>query len=551
MELTAWWLDHGHPDLFSTNDSFGPLRVMIDLNVFADIESSFKREEYEESGALTDITLIDQVELVLSSEMSAEIRRLPSDGERVHQLQATRRYSVVRNDPRTIDRTAARFTALVAAAGGPDLNSSSAHMSDVRHLAEAYLAGVTVLATRDDEFIKWAAGIIGETEVRVMRPSDVILHVDALSHAQEYQPARLEQTQYTLERVSSGAEAELLQFLHVDQSEKRVDYLSLVRGLLAQGHRIEPIVMRNPHGGPIALFITKLDQHELTVPLLRVNDKRLEDTVIRQILFYVRKQVLINGKSIIRITDPHLGSSTVQAMREDGFIRHGDCSIGFTIASCGDSVEVDAQLSHAASVVGFNMQPLRPGLSAPIATDLEHRLWPAKIIDSELQSFLIPIKPIFATDLFGYPPGLLSRPNSLGISREHVYYRSPVPNRERAPARLLWYASGAERRGGVAAIIACSRLEEVITAKPSDLHRQFRHLGVWKLEQIAAVAREGLSRCLRFADTEIFATPVSLQRLRALGRRHQRKFTLQSPELIPPDLFAAIYQEGRSGHGRT
>ena len=384
-----------------------------------------------------------------------------------------------------------------------------------------------------------------------MRPSDVILHVDALSHAQEYQPARLEQTQYTLERVSSGTESELLQFLHTDQSERRADYLNLARRLLAQGHRIEPVVMRNPHGGPIALFITKLDEHELTVSLLRVNDKRLEDTVIRQILFYVRKQALINGKSIIRITDPHLGHSTIQAMQEDGFIRHGSCSIGFTIASCGDSAEVDAQLSRAASVVGFNMQPLRPGLSAPIANDLEHRLWPAKIIDSELQSFLIPIKPIFATDLFGYPPGLLFRPNALGISREHVYYRSPVPNREQAPARLLWYASGAERRGGVAAVIACSRLEEVITAKPSDLHRQFRHLGVWKHEQVAAVAREGLSRCLRFADTEIFTTPVSLRRLRALGRRHQREFTLQSPESIPPDLFAAIYQEGRSGHGRT
>jgi GNAT superfamily N-acetyltransferase len=551
MELTAWWLDHGHPDLFSTNDSFGPLRVMIDLNVFADIESTYKRVEYEESGALTDITLIDQIELVVSSEINVEIQRSPSGSEREHQLQAARKYSIIRNDPRAIDRTAARFTALVAAAGGLDLSSTPAHISDVRHLVEAYLSGVTVLATRDDEFIKWATGIIGETEVRVIRPSDVILHVDALSRAQEYQPAQLEQTQYTLARVSSGAEAELLPFLRIEQSEKKADYLALTRRLLAQGNRVDPVVLRNPHAEPIALFITKLDEYELAVPLLRINYKRLEDTVIRQILFYIRKQALTNVKSIIRITDPHLGNSVVQAMREDGFIRHGDCSIGFTIASCGSAAEVDAQLSRSASVIGFNLQPLRPGLSAPIATDLEHRLWPAKIIDSELQSFLVPIRPEFATDLFGYPPGLLFRPNTLGISREHVYYRSPLPNRERAPARLLWYASGAERRGGVAAVIACSRLEEVIIAKPGDLHRQFRHLGVWKLEQIATVARDGLSRCLRFADTEIFTTPVSLQRLRALGRRHERNFALQSPELISPDLFTTIYQEGRSGHGRT
>lgn len=551
MELTAWRLDHGHPDLFSTSDSFGPLRVMIDLDVFADIESTYERIEYEESGALTDITLVDQIELVISSELNVEIRRIPSGSEREHQLQAARKYSVIRNDPRAIERTAARFTALVAAAGGPDLSGNPAHISDVRHLAEAYLAGVTVLATRDDEFIKWAAGIISETEVRVMRPSDVVLHVDALARVQEYQPARLEQTQYTLARVAARAEAELLPFLRIEQGEKKADYLALTRRLLAQGQRVDPIVLRDPRREPIAIFITRVDGNEFTVPLLRINYKRLEDTVIRQMLFYIRKQAVASRISIIRITDPHVGSSAVQAMREDGFIHHGNSWIGFTIASCGSAADVDAQLSRSASIIGFNLQPLRPELSAPIAADLERRLWPAKIIDSELQSFLIPIKPVWATDLFGYPPGLLFRPNTLGISREHVYYRSPHPNREQAPARLLWYASGTERRGGVAAVIACSRLEEVIIAKPEDLHRQFRHLGVWKQEHVATAARNGLARCLRFADTEIFPTPVPLHRLRALGRRHQREFALQSPELIPPDLFAAIYQEGRFGHGRT
>jgi hypothetical protein len=60
-----------------------------------------------------------------------------------------------------------------------------------------------------------------------------------------------------------------------------------------------------------------------------------------------------------------------------------------------------------------------------------------------------------------------------------------------------------------------------------------------------------MARCLRFADTEIFPTPVQLERLRALGRRHERNFALQSPELVPPDLFADIYKEGQSRHGQT
>lgn len=551
MELTAWWLDHGHPDLFSASDPYAPLKVMIDLNVFADIESGYVRSKNQESKALADITLADQLELVISTELHTEIQRLPSGSERERQLQATRNYRTIRSDARAIDRAAQWITSQVSAAGGPDLSTNTGDISDVRHLAEAYLSGVTVLSTRDEQFIEWSAHVVSDTEVRVMLPSDVILHVDELARAQEYQPAQLEQTQYTLRRVASRAEADLLPFLRVEQGERKADYLALVRGMLAQGHRIEPIVLRDPSGAPIALCITNVDEDSLLVQILRINSRRLEDTVVRQMLFYIRKQAVASGLSIMRICDPHLSLSIVQAMREDGFIPHENSWIGFAVPACGNAVKVDLALSRAGSLVGLNLQQLRPELSAPIAADLERRLWPAKIIDSKLPSFLIPIKPEFSTELFGIPPSLMLRSDTLGISREHVYYRSPRPNRETAPARLLWYGSGADKRSGLTAVIGCSRLEQVIVAKPADLHRQFRHLGVWKQERITAAAAGGRARCLRFADTEIFSTPVPLRRLRDLGRRYQTNLILQSPQKIPSDLFAAIYEEGQSWHGRT
>lgn len=550
MELTAWWLDHGHPDLFSAGDPYAPLKVMIDLNVFADIESGYVRNNNQESMALTDITLADQLELIISTELHAEVRRLSSGPERERQLHATRNYRTVRNDSHAIDKVAQRITAQVRAVGGPDLSADSGNISDVRHLAEAYLSGVTVLATRDQPFIDWSTTVVSDTEVRVMHPSDVILHVDELARAQEYQPAQLEQTQYTLRRVASRTETDLLPFLMMGQGERKADYLALVRGLLAQGHRVEPIILRDPPGTPIALCITKTDGGALLVQILRVNSKRLEDTVVRQMLFYIRKQAVASGLSIMRICDPHLAPSSVQAIREDGFIPHENSWIGFAVPICGSAADVESALSRSGATVGLNLQPLRPELSAPIAADLERRLWPSKIIDSKLPSFLIPIRPEFSTELFGIPPSLMLRSDTLGISREHVYYRSPQPNPEAAPARLLWYGSGANKRsGGVTAVIGCSRLEQVIVAKPADLHRQFRHLGVWKQEQVADAASGGLARCLRFADTEIFPTPVPLRRLRDLGRRYQTNLPLQWPQKIPPDLFAAIYEEGQSRHG--
>lgn len=197
------------------------------------------------------------------------------------------------------------------------------------------------------------------------------------------------------------------------------------------------------------------------------------------------------------------------------------------------------------------MPPLRAGLSAAIAADLERTLWPAKITDSKLESFLIPIRPEWSTELFGVPETLIPRSSTLGISREHVYYRSPHPRIVAAPARLLWYASGASRDGGVAAVIACSRLEEVIAARPPELHQRFRHLGVWHQAQVTAVARDGTALALRFADTEILPHRVPLRRLRKLASQHCQPMSLQSAKKISPQFFTAVYQEGLSGHERA
>jgi hypothetical protein len=269
-------------------------------------------------------------------------------------------------------------------------------------------------------------------------------------------------------------------------------------------------------------------------------------------LFHIRKQACAVGKSIMRITDPVLADSMIRATREDGFVYHKAGWVGFAIQACGNAPTVDDQLTRAAALAGLQVPALRPGLSAPIAADLERTLWPAKITDSELPTFIVPIRPQWSAELFGVPQILMPRPNMLGISREHVYYRSPRPRVVEAPARLMWYASGAGKDHGVGAVIACSRLEEVISAKPASLHQRFRHLGVWQQDQIAGVARDGTALALRFADTELLPHRVSHRRLEQLAASQNcRPPSLQSAVKISSQLFTAIYQEGLSRHERA
>jgi hypothetical protein len=148
-----------------------------------------------------------------------------------------------------------------------------------------------------------------------------------------------------------------------------------------------------------------------------------------------------------------------------------------------------------------------------------------------------------------YHPTFSLRPQTLGLSHEHVYYRSPAGLRVEAPARLLWYASGGgPHEPEPPAIIACSQLDLVLSATPDEAHSRFQHLGVWDKPTIERAAVNGTAQALRFTNTEIFPQPVLRRRFQQLAREHDcADRPPQAPLRIPTSLFTAIYQEGRTG----
>jgi hypothetical protein len=378
---------------------------------------------------------------------------------------------------------------------------------------------------------------------QVMHPSDVILHIDELSRAQAYRPVQLQDTRYRLAPVRSGTEAELLTFLHSAEGERKGQYLELVREIAAGGPLWTRTVLRNPDDKPIAFYATGEVGDELVVPILRISGARLEQTTTRQILFQIRDQARRAGRSIIRITEPDLAAETQRIVREEGFLRLDNHWLALVIQACGTASAINAQVARTAQQVGLRLPALQSALSAVVAADLERTMWPAKITDSLLPTYVVPIRPAWSADLFGTPHTLTPRPNMIGLSREHVYYRSTTTPRTPAPARLIWYVTD-EPRGGVAAAIGCSRLDEALTGKPTALFQRFRHLGVWKLDQVTKAAKSGQTQALRFADTEIFERRIPLQRLRELATDHGQTLALRSPQKITAGLFAAIYQEG-------
>jgi len=539
LPLSVWWRDHGHPNLFSTPESLGLVRVALDHNVFLDLEFPAGRRGANESEALAADWLADQADLMLAPELEREITRLPNDLDRSKQLQAARRYRTIAVDADAAAAMASNIIEQVERNDHLDLSADTGDRSDVRHLAEAALGGVTVLASRDAKFLTWSASVVDVTGVRVMRPHDVILQLDELAQAQAYRPVQLQHTGYRLVPVRSGAEKELLTFLHTGEGEHKADYLSYMRNVLAAGRKWSPTILRSPDGKPIAFYATGTDGGELVVPVLRVATSRLEETVTRQLLFLVRDRARREVKGVVRITEPALAKETERIAREDGFIKVAGNWVCLVVRACGDAAVVDESAAAAAQSVGLRLPTLRAGLSPVIAADLERTMWPAKITDSELPTYLVPIKPRWSAELFGIPQSLLPRPNMIGLSREHVYYRSPMPLIP-APARLVWYVTDA-KDGGVTAVIGCSRLDEAVVDKPVPLYQRFRHLGVWQRDEVIRAARNGQIQAMRFSDTELFSHFVSLRRVKQLCRG----VVLRSPRKISSEVFAALYQEGQ------
>ncbi|WP_234335998.1 hypothetical protein [Streptomyces sp. NRRL S-920] len=199
--------------------------------------------------------------------------------------------------------------------------------------------------------------------------------------------------------------------------------------------------------------------------------------------------------------------------------------------------------------LGREASVLPSGLPAEVASVVERAWWPAKVVDSQLPSFLVPIEPRWSTELFNVPAMLLPRSDVLGISREHVYYRSSGHRGESVPARLLWYVSKGVAGQDGQMVVGSSRLDDVVIDEPDTLHSKFEHLGVYGRVEVRSVAdASGNAMALRFSDTEIFPKPVTLRRLNSLAESLGLRLSLMSLSKISNELFQAVYEEG---HRRT
>jgi GNAT superfamily N-acetyltransferase len=541
--LTNWWRDHHHEHLYSIDADTVLVRAAIDMNILRNLMEP-GRPGYNEAASLVEDHLSDRLQLFRTQSLDAEIQVItgPLREQCLRKIQPWP----------AISRDVARFDEVKAALLGEAVKARQGYPFttqdefDLQHVANAIAADLNVFVTVDAALVRTFGPEAERQGTRILRPADVVVRIDELSRAESYRPIELQNTAYTERLIASGEDEIVGTLANTTAGEKPKVLVQAVRTFATSGTG-ERTGVFSPAGQLVAYYGIRQDDEALSILNLRVTEGPVGETLIRQILFRLRHRALDRHISVLSIDSESLQRKVRVAAIEEGFLEANGRLHAFVIDQLGDAPTIEHLGVLAARIAAIDPSPpLRIGMPAIAASELERRWWPAKLTDSQLHSYLIPIQQAFSVELLGVPASLYPRSDSLGLIREHVYYRRPGNWRMQAPARLLWYMSGGRGAAGApAAVIACSQLDAVHHASPEELHSRFQHLGVWNLNNVKEAARNGVAEALRFTNTELFPHPVSLRRLAQLGTDNGVSGAPpQSPRRTSPELFAAIYTEG-------
>ncbi|MEV7475702.1 hypothetical protein AB0N33_18535 [Pseudarthrobacter oxydans] len=529
--MTAWWRGFGSVDLFGAalEDEERVLAV-LDTNVVLDVllERNITTTQYLGAPGLED-----EVVFCLTRSVKNELANVSDSGHRRKVMERLAQFQELTGELAVCDELTIE---LVASIQPRELEKDPSLVNDARVVAECIVAGASVMLTNDENASKVLRKVANVHGLEMLHPSQLVVVIDELKGVRRDAPDRIQNTSFVVSAATAGVDRELDHMVSSYFGETKVEFVRLLRSKATSDVRIIRTADSLLADGLVA---SRAQDDDLEVELLRVRKSPLGPTLLKQLLYQLRQQALNTGSARIVISDPKPGGGEAASQ-----ILAGE---GARLIDGTWTVEVvDAQLSvDAITQGGLEPWQVEPWLQAEIKDPsdfarLERELWPLKILGAGLHCYVVPIRQSYASELLGYDSPLLDRADTLGISRRHVYYKSPKFHPP-APGRILWYVSG--KNGGM--IVAASQLLSTHRASPRALHSRFRKYGVWALSDIEDCSRGGSAVAIRFGDTEVFREYLKLPEAEKITTRYGNQLgTIPTVRRISEEAFHEIYSRG-------
>lgn len=556
-ELTYFWLQHPHPTLFSSLPVDERLKVVIDANIFLDLDDPSRNGADETAGMIAD-WLQPLIQICINDELYIEIYRNDDADQRKDRLSKASRFECL--DSNTDEFLAAQHR-VRALLGQPN---SERDESDQRHLARTIASDATVFVTRDEPVLKAADEIYDQDGLSIVKPAQLVAQFEELRNERDYQRARLAGTLLQFRRASDHASNLSEQFYSQATGERKRDLVEQLNRTFANPDELECHVVDSGKGKPVAMHIAATaNPNLLTVPIFRIAknvlNTRLAPTLARTLLAGIVQNALRSGVRAVRITESCLNPVVTTALQLTGFSHVGESWLKLSVVDAHTIENISAQLatiSQAAGIDSTEVQPIQDVICNPsfagdvgAVLDAEHILWPGKFTGCKVPNYVVSIEPRWASDLFdaGLASGSLwGAETELALNPDSVYYRATRPPMRASQGRILWYVSQDKKISGSKCIRACSQLRDIVVGGPKELFRRFRRLGVYQWQHVLGTAGsiEGQLMALQFCDTELFGTTIGWNSAQTILRNHGIRSTFFSPTEIKEDAFLEIYRLG-------
>ncbi|MBX2999274.1 MAG: GNAT family N-acetyltransferase [Caldilineaceae bacterium] len=554
--LTVWWFDFGHPTLFSyasETQTESLLHVVIDANIFFELQEPPNTTNQVSHSLQADWL---DVRLCLTDEIFTEIDRGEEQYKRQKARNFTAEFNVVKSPSETFQKIERNLRDLFPR------KMTERDGSDLRQIAKTIAAQVPFFVTQDENLLKKSDSVYERYEMRIVRPTDLIIHQDLLIRESEYRPAWLSGSRIQARRVSQEDSSRLEEAFQQKDRERKPEFRRTLQPFLADPRTHQVTVIE--HGNQLLALVvySRKQKDELEIPLIRIPNTPLASTLAIHLVNTFVVDCTQEKRSIVRVTDRLLSDTLTSALRENEFVLSDDQWVKVNLRMMKETSELTSvlhQLAENRPLLHNYFKQMFDWLhycqhvsrDSHTILHLEKTLWPVKIADLNLPIYIVSIHPQWAMEMFDpylADQTLFGANPFLMLNAENVYYRSSRSRLE-APARILWYITEGQGKRpllGTKSIRACSYLDEVIIDKPKSLYSRFKRLGIYSWEHVLGVAKGDLEQdimAFRFSKTELLNSPVDRNTVQQIWLDTVGKnFNIQGPIKISSDQFARIYQ---------
>lgn len=547
--LNIWWYDFNKLDLFSVaaNSSF-KIKAILDANIIVKLRDiDLQYDAHEDPRGLVADWLADEVDYYFAPEMLNEINR-DANKDRANKTRLfLNNFIEAKHDVEERKTVAVRLKQIIK--GQTDNDNS-----DRIQLATCIVSNVSYFITQDIGILDCREKIEDQFDIQIFSPQEFIIEVDQLLNKEEYSPIRLAGvTFHTISKVSTNELDRCIdEFLVKESSEKKNSFKSIVY-TEASNTDVAKIKVIKSNNSPIAFFAYSNANSELNIPFIRLIDSEYKQTLFMQIISDLINKAIKKNINVIILKEDYLSDSQVLVLSKLGFEHTEGVWRKHVYNEIIDSSNLanlqnlsDGKIRNIISDIASNNK------TELILLDIERKLFPLKISDLDIPCYIIPIKALWAGQLFdAHISGATlfgAMPDKLW-NVENVYYRHTKPITEIAPARILWYVSNDKYTERSKSIVATSYLDEVITGKPKDLFAKNKHYGVYEWKHIYELCEQNINsdiRALRFSGTEVFQQPVAFSSITKVFEENGRKRnSFASPVRVDFNIFNRIYQLGK------